>query len=273
MSNFKFALFSIFLIVLMPLSAAAQEASVSAQKSPIKLTLTLHSKKIRLGDPLWFRLKLTNVSKVPIEIVNGLFCSDYGVFKKSLESYAGLRKELYLVVVRADGKEVMNYYPIPPIDGCIENESGSMGSMSKESPAPPEIQRKVDQWKKEGLNNQQIQAKLDKEFNYNPDYHPPGWKEKPYPCSAFELAPSKSVETPAWVFKGYCPGDRPHLPMPPGRFVEAIQFQLDKPAHYRVFAVYNVTSDSDTKKLYRELHMTPSDGYVKTPAINFEVTP
>ena len=40
----------------------------SAKKGPLRLTLTLHSTKIRAKEPIWFKIKLTNVSKKDIAI-------------------------------------------------------------------------------------------------------------------------------------------------------------------------------------------------------------
>lgn len=261
---------------------AVENPSVSAKNGPIKLTLTLSSSKIKVGDPIWFRVGVTNVSDTPLRIFNCLVASDIVDFAKELTSNTRAKRRIYLVVQDPDGQVISDHFPHGPIDGCPEPgdaEPGSADNHFTEVHEPPEVQRKVQQkvdgWAKQGLSQAQIQARLDKEYEQNnlKSATPPN-------CSGIDLQPHRTVESSTWVFKGFCPDDRMIPPKPPGRFAELYQVQIEKPGRYRVFAIYDETplhdpfiEKFDREHGYKPRKRDPTDVRVQTPAIQAEVGP
>jgi hypothetical protein len=249
----------------------SEQFVTSAQKGPLRLTLTLYSNRVPRGGPLWFRLGVANIGKKSFTISDPVFASrflDDGDNFIDYLSVNGDQKGFHLIVLDEKGKEVDQSYQgtglIIDVDPCLGGYDWNW-SWSK-------IQRASDSFKKRQLDVDNFKAL----WNHSVD-------------------PGKSIETIAWSYHGLCNGQRAHPPTPPGRFAELYGLDLSKPGHYRIYAGLNHVPtqkeieeqkkvDRDSLEVDREHGWksdwygrkyveTPEDAVIRTPAISFEVLP
>ena len=256
-------------------SVAFKHPSVSAQKGPLKLTLTLYSDTVPRNGPLWFRLSVTNVGKKPFNINDPIFAPYFLDDGKNFIDYLGTAEQegFYIVVLDAKGKRVGSDYLgtglIVDIDPCLGPYEDSwpwykLKESWKISGADQFAKREADEKKFKSLWNQVVN-------------------------------PGESIETIAWSYHGLCDGQRMRPPTPPGRFAEYYKLDLKKPGDYKIYAGLNHVptkkeieeENKETqiaKESYREHGwkydlgqtkriQTPTDAIIRTPAITFEVLP
>ncbi len=254
-------------------NVAFKHPSVSAQKGPLKLTLTLYSDTVPRNGPLWFRLSVTNIGKKPFNINDPIFAPYFLDDGKNFIDYlalnSGMKKGFYLVVLDDKGKRVgANYSGTPPLidfDPCTMWKYGNW-PFSKFADIRDDLAMKRD------LAEQKF-----KSF----------WPHV--------VSPGESIETIAWSYHGYCDSQRAHPPTPPGRFAEYYKLDINQPGTYKIYAGLNHVptkkemeerkgAERVVRRIFREqgwkYHanrakpiQTPEDLVVKTPAITFEVLP
>ncbi len=250
--------------------------SVSAQKGPLKLTLTLYSDTVPRNGPLWFRLTVTNVGKKPFTIDDPLFApyflDDGENFIDYLSDPLKKKNSFHLVVLDDKGKEVAQKYQTVwamEMDPCIGFPDHSFES---------ELLSKAQRLK----SRVQFEERAIAEKGFEST-----WKRL--------VSPGSSIETIAWSYHGYCKGERKNPPIPPGRFAEFYGLDLSRPGHYRIYAGLNHVptkkeieeekkEDQDALDAYRRMGwkydlgqtkriQTPTDEIIRTPTITFEVLP
>ncbi len=257
-------------------SVAFKHPSVSAQKGPLKLTLTLYSDTVPRNGPLWFRLSVTNIGKEPFTIDDPLFApkflDDGENFIDYLSDPLKKKNSFHLVVLDDKGKEVAQKYQTVwamEMDPCMGFPDNSFESelLSKAQRLKTRIQ-----FKERDIAEKHFEATLKHLVN-----------------------PGSSIETIAWSYHGYCKGERKNLPIPPGHFAEFYGLDLSRPGHYRIFAGLNHVptkkeleekkkEDQDALDAYRRMGWKPDwygrksipraeDAVIQTPPINFEVLP
>ena len=238
---------------------SAAEVSVSGRRGPVRLTLTLYSNKVQVGQPIWYRVTLTNIGKRRFGVYESAFCSDKKHFMEVLKSHDDIKRELFIVAIGSDGKRLMPYYRLQPRGGSSADiKYKRLGSDFKVLPEEKEDERHVP----------------------NPEFF--GGPLEGCPASN-TLEPGQSLETPVWAFEGFGPGQRPNPPIPPGHFAEMAQFEFKKPGNYRVYAVFDTTPihfrfpDAKLDELLRKSHEAENPPgvvvRVKTRPLALEVMP
>lgn len=258
---------------------ALKHPTVSAQKGPLKLTLTLYSDTVPRGGPLWFRLTVTNVGKKPFNVNDPLFApyflDDGKNFIDYLSLNSGMKKGFYLAIFDDKGKWVGSDYMgtglIIDIDPCL---GPYVGNVLWDTLRESWKIKTADQFEKREADEKKFKSLWNQVVN-----------------------PGQSIETIAWSYHGLCDGQRPHPPTPPGRFAEYYKLDLSKPGTYKVYARLNHVPTkkeieeekredraalrvdkemgwkSDWYKSERAKKSDPEDAIIKTPAISFEVLP
>lgn len=201
-----------------------------------------YSRRVRVGDSLWIKLRLSNVGSHIIKTSDEVFLGPKN-FAEALESNRQLRYDTYLSLIGPDGKAVP-WESMVMMEPCQESQAWR--------PADSKTQAKVEAWRKEGLSIEQINDLLQKEENeqarYNEDHRP-----------VRVLKPGESLSTGPWVFPGFCKGDREPQP-PRDDYAELWNYRLKDPGVYYLKAYYR-----------------GSDGYkgvlVQTGRIRIEVQP
>jgi hypothetical protein len=254
----------------------SKHPSVSAQKGPLKLTLTLYSDKVPRNGPLWFRLTVTNVGKKPFTIDDPLFAPYFLDDGENLIDYLSdpfkKKNSFHLVVLDDKGREVAQKYQTVwamEMDPCIGFPDNSFES---------ELLSKAQRRKSRAQFKERAIA--EKDFKAN-------WKRL--------VSPGSSIETIAWSYHGYCKGERKNPPIPPGRFAEFYGLDLSRPGHYRIFAGLNHVptkkeleekkkEDQDALEVDKKMGWKSDwygrksipraeDAVIQTPPIDFEVLP
>lgn len=255
----------------------SKHPSVSAQKGPLKLTLTLYSDRVPRGGPLWFRLTVTNVGKKPFEIDDPLFApyflDDGENFIDYLSDPFKKKNSFHLVVLDDKGTDVAQKYQTVwamEMDPCIGFPDNSFES---------ELLSKAQRRKSRAEFKERAIA--EKDFKAT-------WKHL--------VKPGNSIETIAWSYHGYCKDERKNPPTPPGRFAEFYGLDLSRPGRYRIFAGLNHVPTKKEEEEQRKMELdakedcrkgikwecdwyrlqyikTPEDAVIKTPPIDFEVLP
>lgn len=256
----------------------ATPPSSSATTGPVKLTLTLSSKKISRGRPAWFQVTVTNVGREPISIHDRMFCSDTSWFEETWRQNSVSERGLYLRGLDSHRKtRSVDFLPEAPLD-CP-------ASIMKRVPPTQEEQRMIREWKTEGLTEDQIYSKLqDHDAVLEKERLEKREQLKFARCPSIELAPGHSISTPRWVDPDmYCgnPGSSPPASAP-GRYVELSPNSVFlTPGHHRISAVYDESPEPEIEKELSQKAKSrgqnanwthaASDVRVETPVIDFEV--
>jgi hypothetical protein len=283
-------------LLALPLSAAQQKfPEVTARKGPIQLTLRLYKTKLQrhktvrdyrdsqywldgangrhplnekitpeewakdpkhitwLPEPIWFQIEIKNIGKKPLNINDAvLFYGNDKGFADALRRNTEERRGLYVAVKDEKGRMVKGFFPQHLWHGCPENRRGLYNLRA----FPPDEDEPND--------NQKLK-------NSSSSY-------------SRGLAPSQSITTRTWAFRGYCKNDHPNPLTPPEGFAELFNFNKEfettilKPGRYRVYAVYDYEPRPKEEKIFREFHLMPSrhdieDIELKTPTITIEIEP
>ncbi|MDE2143327.1 MAG: hypothetical protein KGJ84_13035 [Elusimicrobia bacterium] len=251
---------------LQPAGEAAPNATVSATKPPVKLTLAVYRttlerrddfttevdwdaldkehppekdgirdlrnvdtsrymrrKRVKVGEPLWVKIRLTNVSEKSMFVTDDLFTGPKD-FQHALEDgFFGVS----LIIRNQNGKTV-KWTPDaePDIDLCPEADS------APHEPPDPNGKAKIDAWKRAGYPLEKINSLLDAESKAAR-----ARLESRHPIKT--LGPGESIATGPWRYRGLCKADSAKLPQQVGDYGELWNFHLDEPGTYTIRARYH----------------------------------
>lgn len=150
-----------FLLALFCPSASAApkppfEAEVTASSGPVQLTFRVHHTKLRGGwsednpfayDALYFQIELKNIGSEPFMVLDRIFKDGHelGVYERGI----------YLEVRDSSGNVV------EPFVAWGESSCRIQGVHNwRIEDVDAETQRRINQWKKEGVSNAEIKARL-----------------------------------------------------------------------------------------------------------------
>jgi hypothetical protein len=226
-------------------SVAIKHPSVSAQKGPLKLTLTLYSETVPRNGPLWFRLSVANTSKKTFYINDPIFSRHFLRHGNDFIDYLGDNHDkktgFYLVVIDAAGHELEQHVKplLTDYNPCNGHYAWNEIIMSRSE------MRKA---KEETIIRNKIRR-------------------------GRVVRPGQALETIPWSYHGFC--GRRKAQSPPGHFAEFYELDLSEPGDYRVYAVLNDTPSEEVKKFFRKhrVPIPPSEVSIRTPLIRFEVLP
>lgn len=212
---------------------------------------------IKVGEPLWIRIRLTNVGKKPMFVMDDLFTGPDD-FQKTLE--AG-RYGVSVVITGPDGNKVP-WQSTKEIFGmqCPENDPTS--SEYRPTPQPgqnPKEKVQIEAWRKEGKSTREIYKLLNEQEAARRRREQ---TESKHPIARLE--PGETISTRPWRYSGKCKKDNARLPHQVGDFAELWNFHLDSPGTYKIRAIY---SDDP----YRRSGGKPIE--FKTPPIKITVLP
>lgn len=315
------------------------EAEVSASSGPIKLTLSVYRTKLHLGteyvnemdwkqfekdhpgkevgqvgnwksyehpkprgiaDPLWIRLRVTNVGKKPIVISDHLFTGRTN-FAAALTDNLEHKMSFYVEVLGPDGKPVR----WSPQVACPRVWSKEEIRAFNNTPEQISRRRRYDalgkKWVKAGYSREKMQNLLDKVVAEENAKKEPSKEERAARAIEEEkeqrrlhpnknLAPGESATTASFVAPGLCPTYRAVLPSPIGDFAELWNYHIHEAGSYKIRAMYEgrplcsrvdryvgiertVLQEDCRKGLISTFRATDMDVFVRVPPISIEVHP
>lgn len=238
---------------------AVAEATVTASSGPIELSLLLHSKKVRVGDSFWYKLRIRNRGTTAITLVENALTDPFR-FYKELDGRFGL----YLEVLGPDGKALPVRVPRLEADDYANDRTQVSGLLEGES---AEEKGLVARWKDEGLDDSAIRRKL-LEHNI---------KRLPIVSTpALVLQQGEAVETHSWFHHGVRERTlkRPQT-RPIGDFSELEFFHLEQPGTYKLRAVFDQRPSPNQLKSWSATGLPrPAEWvFTRTPWIEAHVTP
>lgn len=238
------------------------EAEVKASSGPVELSLLLHKTKIKTGDSLWGQIRIRNIGDKRITVSDPVFFDPRGLRKQSSSSYG-----IYLEAIGPDDKPMKVQF-FTPAESAYDVEYRPSGLLEVDG---PKEQAMLDDWKKQGLNNQEIGTKL---IDFNTKKRlavgiPP---DRP----VITLLPGQSAETKSAFF--YSLRDKREkrpLPRPIGNFAQVDFLEFRSPGEYKVRAVYDHAPTSRGKNLARQLGLPtyPEEVHFRTSWIHVEIVP
>lgn len=308
------------LAVLSPSAFAAAptppfEAEVTSSSGPVQLTFRVHHTTLTWGDAptpdgsaplfgrdgLFFQIEIKNIGKEPFTVFDPIF----GDGSRQSAGIA-LQKGILLEVRDSSGNIVEPYFHV--WSGC---RSPHIAEGSKVEEPSPEVQRQIDQWRKEGVPGSEIQARL------HPSLHiqrtmAAKWKEwkamglsqaemdrrearltkeliekykgfgrLPPPDFEATLQPGQSVVTPPWSSTDCNEGLRDLIPPhPPFTEAEGYTFKLlrwkkSTLGRYTIRAIFenriNPEHYRELKKMGFRMDPYPDQVRVETDPIPFRV--
>jgi hypothetical protein len=183
----------------------------------------IRRKRIRIGEPLWIKIRLTNLGKKPMFVLDDLFTGPEDFQQALEERHSGVS----LIILTHDGQPVKwMREPDSDIDLCPEAEPIS------HAPPDPKLQAKVDAWKRDGYSLEKINAMLDAESKAAAEAR----TDAPHPFKKLETG--ESIATGPWRYRGRCKLDSAKLPQQVGDFGELWNYHLDIPGVYTIKARY-----------------------------------
>lgn len=239
---------------------AVADAIVTASSGPVELSLLLHSKKVRVGDSFWYKLRIRNRGTRAITLVESALTDPFR-FYKQLDGRFGL----YLEVLGPDGKALPVRVPSLEADDYGTDSTQVSGLLEAES---PEEKALVAKWKDEGLDDSAVRRKLlEHNLKKIPSARTP----------AVVLQPGEVVETHSWFHHGIRERTlkRPRT-RPIGDFSELEFFHLERPGPHKLRAIYDWRRTPQEVAAWTKTtgRSAPSTWIlVKTPWIEASVTP
>lgn len=178
---------------------------------------------IKVGEPLWIKIRLTNVGKKTMVVKDDLFTGPL-TFPEALE--ANSRYGVSIVITGPDGKSVpLEGFRDPSTKPC----SGSTSAID------PVATAKAAAWRKEGKSQEQIDDLFDDEIRAE-EMRKKKWEMSRHPIK--KLNPGESVTTGPWRYQGSCAGQGARSPQHVGDYAQLANFHLDFPGVYKIRAVY-----------------------------------
>ena len=202
------------------------ESEVSASSGPVRLTFRIYKTRFKVGESLWYQLRVANRGSKMFRVVDRVFKDPW-----DLRQSADSRRGAFLIATDAKGRELETKYISQP-----------HGPMPKrpfvDIEGDPKLKSRTEQWKQEGLSEQQI---WDKAFEFTRAKR----NEEARRSNIFivELKPGDSIATPPWAYDNRdWDYDREiqigPAPEPIGDFAELEMYPFREPGTYRIKAVY-----------------------------------
>ncbi|MEK7859254.1 MAG: hypothetical protein AAB320_08955 [Elusimicrobiota bacterium] len=218
----------------------------SAKKGPLRLTLTLYSTKIRAKESIWFKIKLTNISKKDITITDRLFDEniDFQVAMKYNQT------GFYTFLSIRDPSGNLLEWESPFLHhGChpnYNNKGPFFGEVGK--PVSAEEAAKIKAvWAQE--------------------------KKEPQPKER-RLKPGESLTTRTWRAHGACQEESKYAAI--AGYAELRNLEFNTPGIYKVKATYDQDPGEETRKefkKYGEEPFGPESIRLETKELSILVTP
>jgi hypothetical protein len=228
--------------------------TAKAAKAGVGLEFSLLKNHVRMGDPLFVKLRLTNRSKHKLSVFAWIFRGSDNIPKEWTEGSA-FHTAPYIEVRAPDG-EILH-----PLDDVYDVSPGEerLGPVIQDS--------RISSWTAAGISQEEINRRLEAEDTAVAAAR----REKKYP--PIELLTGQSATTASWCAERslnlsgtiLCPGNG---------FVE-LNFAFDKPGRYRARIVYDqrIPKGLREEEARHGLHI-PDDEWqirVATEWIDFQV--
>lgn len=178
---------------------------------------------IKVGEPVWIKLRLTNVGKKPMVVMDDLFTGPMN-FQEALESNS--RYGVSIVITGPDGKDLIwDKGRNSPLIPC--SEAGAIYD--------PVGTKKAAEWRKQGKSAEQIDELLEKDLRAE-EKKKRDWALSHHPVK--KLQPGESIATGPWRYAGGCGRQEALLPAQIGDYAQLWNYRLDAPGRYKIRAVY-----------------------------------
>ena len=270
------------------------EATATAKKGPVQLTLRLYRKKVKAKKSLWYQIELKNVGKEKIAVDDRIFLDPW-----QMHQNCSKQQGIYFEVqaVRFSDGSTPEKNPPKPYDVPFQRQIGAQGvhydffsgvAESEGKAVNAELKKLEVTWEKDGFS--QVQKELARDRFWS------DWNEKKRntedEAKRLWLAPGASTTTIAWAFEGEpetldkinrlkAAGvkgpefekniERFHeidgVENQIGDYTQLWDYEFEKSGKYRIRAIY----DRDVGYEAKELARSPWYVRIKTPFIDFEV--
>lgn len=178
---------------------------------------------IKVGEPLWIKIRLTNIGKKPMAVKDDLFTGPLK-FPEALEANSSYG--VSVVITGPNGKKV-------PSESIRDTSAlPCSGSTSRFDPAAT---AKAVAWRKEGKSQEQIDE-LFAEAIRAEEKRKKKWEMINHPIK--KLNRGESISTGPWRYQGNCAGQGALFPQQVGDYAQLWNFHLDSPGVYKISAVY-----------------------------------
>lgn len=260
------------------------EATATATKGPVQLTLRLYKNKVKVDKSLWYQIELKNVSRKPIQIMDTIFRDPWAI-RYNIRDRVGI----YIDIQGPPGVYKGDSWPPDHPSGDSPQMRMPLGSLGMPYKAwhskgyseedKKELAALEQKWKKEGLSEtEQVIAKhhwqerwMDKKDQ----------EEGTDPADIVMLAPGASTTTLSWAYRDPDPSvhhdaleqeladEEPQV----GDYAQLFDYWLRPPGKYKIRVVYNHGFDKESRhELENEgIKIPPWYVHVETPYIPFEV--
>lgn len=246
-------------LLLPPIAVGAPRAAAESVgiQGPVKLVLRLHETKIKVGEKPWFQIRLTNVGNEDLLVTDPVFADPWELYKQS-----GTRYFTYLEVVGPDGRRVEPTAPM--VDRHPSEDPGVSGLLERDD---PEVKAKVEEWKRAGLTESEIDKRvLELNIRRQDENAIRNLPRRP------TLRPGESIETKSWFH--HRTSDGAPAPARVGNFSRLEFFRFDKPGQYKIRAVYDFALDARRERSYREGSLSMYGRVLtRTPWVRITVKP
>ena len=244
------------------------EGRLPDNASPELIEKYMKNRIVKVGEPLWIKIRITNVGKKMFTVGDDFFqgSKDFG---EILEKNVNAGVAVYVELTGPDGKKI-KWSSAPFFDGYCLNGflDKSEPPLNETSSGYPGLLERLSDWKKSG---HKIHDLVDVWYGKRPP--PPQKKQED--ADLFRLKPSQSFTTHSWIYRPICNGERPRMPKPIGDYAELEPLHMDKPGEYRLKAIYDMlpTTLEIAYNKQHGGHLSEEEIRVETPPIKITVRP